>query len=307
MIIEFSDGLKKQDIYANGDELAQILGFDRDDKGNKVYSWPKDKKVHVAAFNNPVLVTDNFKIAQLDSVKRDTLFALFSAPIKTTMYCNTSLDFEQKKYPGVWGPSIDTLLFCRALRKANLDFVKTAVEVGSGSGFISKFIINNSKSLKKINLIDLNSRARDCAKASIKDKRAKFFAGNAIKFLEKKQKYDLVMCNPPYIPRPKSIDVNPYEGLSLLVFLIKNAKRLLNENGVFITNISSLCWEMIVRVVKEAGVTMKVIDSMEVPLKVYNVLNNKEWMDYLLKKGLKKEAKEGYDYWQTINIVVIMP
>ena len=43
--------------------------------------------------------------------------------------------------------------------------------------------------------------------------------------------------------------------------------------------------------------------EMEVPLKVYNVLNNKEWMDYLLERGLKKEHRDGYDYWQTIKIV----
>jgi hypothetical protein len=29
---------------------------------------------------------------------------------------------------------------------------------------------------------------------------------------------------------------------------------------------------------------VKKLDSMEVPLKVFNVLNNPEWMDYLIKE-----------------------
>jgi hypothetical protein len=42
----------------------------------------------------------------------------------------------------------------------------------------------------------------------------------------------------------------------------------------------------------------------EVPLKVSNILQNKERIKYLTEeKGLKKELKDGYEYWQTIKVM----
>ncbi|MBI4919630.1 class I SAM-dependent methyltransferase [archaeon] len=301
MIIKFNSELTKQEIYANGDDLSRALALDKDEKGNRVYTWSKDKRKQVVIFDKPVLVTDNHKIGQLNPTLRDTVFALFSYPLKITEYENTSVDFEQQKYPGVWGPSIDTLLFCKALKKIDLTNVKTVLEIGCGSGFISKYLLNNSK-IKKIDLIDLNKYAIKCAKENIKDKRAKFHVGDALKFIENK-KYDLIMCNPPYIPRPKSIDDNPYEGIYLLNYLLTQAKENLTPQGVIITNISSLCEHLTNQLIKTLSI--KKLESLQVPLKVYNVLNNPEWMNYLLQRGLKKEFKQGYEYWQTINIVEV--
>ena len=305
MIISFDRKLSKQAIFANGAELAQLMGLDKDKAGNRVHEHPKDKKLHVVTFDNPVLVTDNYKISQLEPALRDTVFALFGSSEKTIEYDGTALEFDQQKYKGVWGPSIDTLLFCRAFTNSDLSEARTGIEVGSGSGFISKYILDNLSGLESMTLIDFNRYAMDCAHDNIKDKRAKFFAGNAIEFMEGK-KYDLIVCNPPYIPRPKSIDDNPYEGIGLLCYLVTHPKELLTENGKLIINISSLCQKLVLgEMVKDCNVNSKELDNMEVPLKVYNVLNNEVWMNYLLGKGLKKERREGYDYWQRLMITQI--
>jgi tRNA1(Val) A37 N6-methylase TrmN6 len=301
MIIKFNKEISEQEIYANGDELARIMGLDKDEKGNRVYTHPKEKMLHVVTFKNPILVTDNYRIGNLEPSLRDTLFALYGSPIRITEYDNTSLEFEQKRYPGVWGPSIDTLLFCRALDKADFKTQKKAIEIGSGSGFVSKYILEHTPSLESLTLIDLNKYALECAQENIKDRRAKFFTGDGIEFIQGK-KYDAIICNPPYIPRPKSIDDNPYEGVGLLGYLISHAPQLLTNNGVLITNISSLCKGITKKMINESNVEVKTLDSMEVPLKVYNVLNNKEWMDYLLERGLQKNRHDGYDYWHTIAI-----
>ncbi|HZX44579.1 MAG TPA: hypothetical protein VFF28_02740 [Candidatus Nanoarchaeia archaeon] len=110
MLMKFDPGLTRQEIWAEGSELATLLGYDRDEHGKRVHSWPKERKIHVATLDNPVLVTDSYKICQFPSTLRDTVFALFASPTKTTEYKGTSLEFEQRRYPGVWGPSIDTLL-----------------------------------------------------------------------------------------------------------------------------------------------------------------------------------------------------
>lgn len=313
MIQRFSEDLSKQEIYANGAELAQMLGFDRDEKGNRVYTWPNDKKVLVHTFDDPILATDDYRIGQIEPcTKRYTINALFQSGLKITEYKNVSLTFEQAKYPGVWGPSIDTLLFCRAMNKMDMSGIKNAVEVGSGSGFLSKYVLKNAENLENITLIDLNECAIKCAKLNFDDKgvldqRAVFVAGNAIEYLEENKGYDLVICNPPYIPRPKSIDDNPYEGVGLLVYLIKNARNHLNPGGSLVTNISSLCADIVPGAFAEAGVKPRFLDKMEVPLKVLNVLNNKKWMRHLFGKGLRQETRQGHDYWQTINIFEVRP
>lgn len=86
------------------------------------------------------------------------------------------------------------------------------------------------------------------------------------------------MCNPPYIPRPKAIEDNPYEGLELLIYLIKNF------NKDLIINVSNLADDIIDPIVAASGAKVELLDYMEVPLKVGNVLNNKEWLDYLVKE-----------------------
>jgi len=205
MILQFSTDLRKQEIFAHGDELAQRMGLDQDENGNRVYHYPKDKKVHVATLDDPVLVTDNYRFAQLTpSAKRDTVFGLFDFPVRTTVYDGTELEFEQAKYPGVWGPSIDTLLFCKALHDhPEVLRAQTATELGSGSGFISKYVMEHATDLQQMLLVDLNSHAIQCAEDNINDDRADFAIGDALEIIKDKR-FDLLLCNPPYIPRPRS-------------------------------------------------------------------------------------------------------
>jgi hypothetical protein len=305
MITQFNDDLSKLEIYAHGAELATVMGMDKDSKGNRVHTWPEHMRRHVVTFENPTLVTDNHKISLLEPTLRDTVFALYSSPIRITEYKGTTIRYDAKKYGGVWGPSIDTLLFCRALEQTDLSQVRKAAEVGPASGLISKRELEKSPALDKLYMIDIDPISGLCIADNIKDPRAEFIHGDGL-VLTANNQYDLVMCNPPYIIRPKSIDDNPFEGIGLLVNLIKRAPQMLTPNGKMIINISSLSGQMPHEMIRQAGVNARVLDEMTVPLKVYNVLNNKEWTDYLLGHGLmEKKRRDGYDYWQNIKIYEI--
>lgn len=304
MIHRFDKQLSRLEIYANGDELAQVMGMDRDERGRRISSYPEEKRMHVATLRDPVLVTDTYKIAQLDPATRDTVFALHGRSIRHTEYDGTRLRFDERRYKDVWGPSIDTLLFCRALENTDLSDVKKGIEVGCGSGFIAKYLLGNAPDLESMTLVDFNPYALICANENIEDERARYVSQDALEYFGDR-KFDLIVCNPPYIPRPESIDDNPYEGIGLLSYLINNADKHLNKGGRIVTNISSLCEESAYRTIGEAGVRARVIDSLEVPLKVYNVLNNREWIGFLEERGLKKGYKRGYEYWQKLNITEI--
>jgi len=80
--------------------------------------------------------------------------------------------------------------------------------------------------LKRIILNDINVHAQEYFNDQYTDPRFSFHLGDAKSYMES-QKFDIIASNPPYIPRPTSIDDNPYEGLSLPIYLIQNIDKIL--------------------------------------------------------------------------------
>lgn len=303
MIIKISKDLKREEIWANGVELASIMGKDRV-SGKRVITFPEKNKMFVTSLKNPVLVTDNYKIAQLHPTLRDTLFSLFSSKHRIFKYDGVTT-ISDASHINVWSPSIDTVLFARALGKLFKGRKKfeSAAEIGTGSGFLSKYILAKCRGLKEMLVIDINPYAIKSAMDNIKDNRAIFYTGDGIKKI-KNQRFDLIICNPPYVPRPKSIDDNPYEGVGVLNYLIHEGTKNLNNGGVLVTNISSLSWDIVME--SKPNLLFKIIVKMRVPLKVNNILNNQAWLNYLIKqRGLKRKWERGYEYWQEIVIVAL--
>ena len=86
--------------------------------------------------------------------------------------------------------------------------------------------------------------------------------------------------------------------------MIEKADAYLNPGGSLILNLSSLCRSIADEAIERAGLQAEVIDKMTVPLKVYNVLNNPIWLNYLVEeKGMAPNRRQGYDYWHDLEIV----
>jgi precorrin-6B methylase 2 len=303
MLIRISPDLKTEEIWATGVELASVMGHDRE-HGRRVFTFPPSKKQFVARFKNPVLMTDNWRIGKLGPATRDTLFSLFNHQPRVVEYDGVSVSWNNT-HVNVWCPSIDTVLFAQALKqlfKKQNNF-RTAVEIGCGSGFLSKFVLAKCPKLKSILINDINPFAIKCAKDNIHDARARFYCGDGLAKIKNK-KIDLLICNPPYVPRPGSIDDNPYEGVGLLNYLLYHAKEHLNPGGVLVVNVSSLCADIVLK--DKPALPVQLLTKMSVPLKVNNIMNNAAWLRYLTKKcGLKKRWKRGYEYWQELFIVAL--
>jgi release factor glutamine methyltransferase len=212
--------------------------------------------------------------------------------------------FWDDSHINVWCPSIDTILFAKALNHltAKGEKFKSAVEIGCGSGFLSKYLLAKFPGLESILINDISQYAVKCAMDNIKDRRATFYVGDGLEKI-KNQKFDLIICNPPYVPRPESIDDNPYEGVGLLNHLLQEGDSYLNPGGMLVTNVSSLCERIVLK--DRPKMSMTVVEKMTVPLKVNNIVNNQEWLDYLIKNGMKKEYKDGYEYWQELKIAAL--
>jgi len=56
----------------------------------------------------------------------------------------------------------------------------------------------------------------------------------------------------------------------------------------------------------QSGLKVEVIDTIQVPLKVFNVLNNKERLDHLkTQHGLIEQVRNGHQYWHELSVLKI--
>jgi 23S rRNA G2445 N2-methylase RlmL len=156
-------------------------------------------------------------------------------------------------------------------------------------------------------LNDINPSAKQYFKDTNEDSRTHFALQDGKEFLQQQEAFDVVVCNPPYLPKPKSIDDNAYEGLSLAEYPISNCKSFLTSHGRLFIVLPTFAEFPLFHALSHPEIAVKILREKEVLLKVSTVLNNPEWMDYLLSKGLKKEIKQGHEYWQTIKVLQITP
>lgn len=291
MLLKFNPDLSSQEIFATDTEQTRIMG--RKEVGEYIL---------VHTFDNPILVTDNYRIALLDPTTRDTLFTIMGSRPRIVEYDGTNVYWDDS-HVSVWSPSIDTLLIAKVLKNVLIENpqIKSAIEIGCGSGFLSKFILDNSSQLETITINDINPNAIKCAQDNIKDTRATYILGDGLKEMEGKT-YDLIVCNPPYIPRPDSVENNPYEGVSLLNYLIHEGHKHLNPGGMIVIGMSSLSDDLVLKEV--SALSFKIEAEMEVPLKINNILNNADWLNYLKQKGVKTNMHDGYEYWHIIKTIV---
>lgn len=291
MLIKFTNDLRTQEIFAVGREQTSILG--------KSVSGP-DILVH--SFADPVLVTDSYRIGLQSPTLRDTLFALYTFWPRTIEYDDVSVTWDNNKHIGVWGPSIDTLVIAKGLKKVLTDNpnIKTAIEIGCGSGYLSKYILSKCEKLELMVVNDINPYAIECARDNIGDIRADFRIGDGLQLLAENT-FDLIVCNPPYIPRPNSVDINPYEGIGILNTLIQDSQKYLNPGGIVVIGLSNLADRIVFA--KKPELEFRTIEEMDVPLKINNVLNNQEWIDYLEDRNLIKDNHQGYDFWHRIKTI----
>lgn len=311
MIQQFTADMSQLRIYAHGDELSSILWRDRTSDGRRIRWFPDTERELVYVLEHPVLVTDKMQHAKiLEPITRYTVEKLYEAKTKVTEYLSrhgttTSLSFTQSEYPQLWWPSYDTIALCQAADMLDLSQVRYAIEPGGGSGFPSQHLLTTLPWLERMDIVDINPDALLSWEKNIQDERANFVIGDVHEILgEADQVYDLVISNPPYVPRPQSIDDNPYEWVSLLVDMIESADRYLRPDGVLLLNYSHLCQKYVDATIARTGMQMETLLRRQVPFKVTPIMNNTEWFEFLLKEKDLQILPEHPDHMYRHTIIV---
>jgi|SRR3989338_7443571 len=312
MKIKIAGDLKKLEFWAIEDEIPAIAG-----------SGVSQPELFVHSFKNPVLIVDNAAIAKLPSTKRDAIIRLMEFPRRITEYDGVEIEWSGLKYPKVWSPSIDTILFAKTIKTLSEDAqyfnsLDSLLEIGSGSGYLSKYILKKKlesvKHLRSACLMDINRDALACAMDAIKPLKSNTLVSYCLnspgQSIKTDQSYDLIIANPPYVPRPNSKTDNPFEGLFLYGEILAQAKKIMNPEGSLIINFSSISKDEVYPEFKKIFY-MKTVEKMRVPLKIPLITSglsdsSRNWMKYLLdndKLEIDENEKSGYKFWQTIEIV----
>ncbi len=95
-------------------------------------------------------------------------------------------------------------------------------DLGAGWGYLARGILT-SKTVTRVDLVEADARALDCARANVEDARAVFHRADA-RIWGDKQAFDFVVTNPPYHDGRAA---EPGLGIAFL----RNAARLLTANG----------------------------------------------------------------------------
>ena len=120
------------------------------------------------------------------------------------------------------------------------------IDLAAGSGIIGITMKLEEKDLK-VDLSDISQKALDVAKANAKQLKAdvNLFKSDLLKkAIENNKKYDVIICNPPYIhdDEPLQISVKDFEphlalfggkdGLDFYKRVLKESKKVINRPGL---------------------------------------------------------------------------
>ncbi len=152
----------------------------------------------------------------------------------------------------------------------------SALDIGTGSGYLAK-ILSSNFSLVVATDVDFHSlRAQN-------EKFPNLICCNAADAI--RIKFDLIVCNMPYLPSEKLSDRTidgGKDGVEIPLKIIKSAKRCLDNNGKFLFLVSSLGnFQNLLEKTKDLGFDVQIIGTKKL---FYEKL--------ILVKGVKKDLNQ---------------
>lgn len=159
----------------------------------------------------------------------------------------------------IYQPREDSLFLSEVVKKFAKKNIKI-LDLGTGSGIQSKNLLKSGVNKKFITASDIDKKAIDEAKKlGIKVVKSDLFSNI-------KNKFDLIIFNPPYLPKNKFDDekdtTGGKKGDEVIIKFIKQLKKHLNHDGKVLLLTSSLTpnknW---MKLAKDSKFKVKKIDS----------------------------------------------
>lgn len=257
---------------------------------------------------------DNFKCPIHDSELGQEVASRFRSGLVLIKYDETHVYWcESKEF---WPPSIDTFFMLDNMKKDGVfeKQINSVLDLGSGTGFLGISIVKNLHSVDTLQMSDwlltpvifskINWELNKGNKTHIRSTVHLGMEMNWINSPNVKIRYDLLVCNPPYLPDldkfPEIRQFSTVGGTDLLEYIIREGLDFSKEIYV---NFSDIALKEVKTVTDEGKVRLvKVGNSHKVPFRVPQALRVKDYMNELVKeRGLEISEYGRFKYWHTLN------
>ncbi len=271
----------------------------------------------------PKALFDIVDVSDLKSARERSIAKSFlQSGHKAIVHNGILTHVDRRKDQGVFGPSIDTLVLAKCLR--GLPGVRDAtsiLEIGVGSGHVLNSAIASMEQLGQAEGIDINASAIFCThrnylrvseNQSNTSKRDVSLTIGRFTPERYSHKFEIVVCNPPYISVPSGISIDnsalykeAVSGTELIKSVLDSLPQILADHGMLLLMVSSATTSfpeivpptLIARELKMAGLS--------VPFDLEVAYEYPEWIDYLLDHNAITKRDEAY-YHQLRPFVVSM-
>lgn len=258
-------------------------------------------------------------ILELDSVadlhspeSRRFCKSLIASGFKIVVHNNTLTCIDRRIDSKVFGPSIDTLILAQIANNVLFN-PRSMLEIGCGNGAITASCANNLASLQRIVAIDSHPESIMCTNRNLKaaglwDRQSlkiHLMLGKFDQALFSGTPYDIIVCNPPYLPFSEdSVEELDYgeqrseatTGHSLIESILIALPDILSRSGSCLMMFSSVCRPAVDTLMKERAFSSrfnstKALPSgvLSVPLDVETFSENSKSAQLLLQHGHLKQ------------------
>lgn len=269
----------------------------------------------VAILQNPKSVFDFWDaIEQVDMAARNHLKTILSSGHKIIIHRGVLNHIDKREDNNVFGPSIDTLVLAEILAQRVFEQkqykYRTAIDIGCGNGLLTAALANHCVTLNEVFAIDINFNSISCTKRNYYrndlQSLSPCFINSPFSAYLINRKFDLVVCNPPYIPNmPNTVKakngaldyLQAVSGTELMKYILTSTKKILKPGGKMFLMASSLSIDKTLSWISNDYNVSQPLGKkgVEVLFDVESVLNNKDWLKFLQDKhGLK--CRKGFYY-----------
>jgi len=220
----------------------------------------------------------------------------------------------------LWPPSFDSFYFVDNITKEFMDKnIKSVLDVGSGTGFLGFEVLRNLDTVIDCATVDFTLYSYLFSSINFKLNEGKLrkqkgtithrnLLGYNIYFDQyfpeiKEMEFDLLICNPPYIPIPDEfVELRRYyavAGIELLKFILKNGNRYA-ENVV--VNFSDICLPEVKEFLKDSPIQIVEFGQFhEVPFRIPRIMNNSSYFNKFLFPRLKMRNDSSFPFYHIIR------
>ncbi len=304
-----SDSLQRArvraDLPLDGGVLAYVAGLSTCIVVDYEFSGPVPELTPVAVIDNPRAAFDLWAISGSATTPRtrNRIKNIVESGHKVIAHAGTLIHVDRRTESTVSGPSIDTLVLAEILRgylTAEPSPVRRVLEVGSGSGMLSASVACHAQALEELFAIDTNFRAVACTDKNLN---INAFPSTATRFLSHAafecelfpRPFDLIVCNPPYIPDPPDslrfesarYRASAVAGLSLVAVLLRSASTMLTESGRMLLMASEVSLPDVVSLIPRELRCEEALgpSGFEVPFDVDAAFQHPSWVEQLVSAG----------------------